>query len=465
MNDSKPPQPEPSVSRRSFLKNTSTAVAGGALLSTLPIERFALGASPGDTLKLALVGCGGRGRGAAVDALSGPSDLKLIALADATEKAFDTGSKKIFNPIERALEETNKAMKDRPERVAVKQDKRFTGFDAYKAAIAEADVVILATPPGMRPMQFEEAVRQGKHVFMEKPVAVDAPGVRRVLAAAEEAKKKNLKVGVGLQRRHQAGYIETVKRIQDGAIGDITALRAYWNGSTPWVKKRADLEAQFGRKLTEFEYQFHNWYYFVWMCGDHICEQHIHNLDVANWIKNGYPVRARGNGGCQTRKGKDYGEIFDHHVVEFFYEDGTPLFSQCRHQLGCWGDVSEHAIGTKGSADMGHYVIRGENAWRRRDKDNAPYRQEHVDLYDAIRHDKPHNEAYQGAMSTMTAILGRMATYSGKDITMAEAMASDIDTFPKKLAWDAEAPVQPGPDGMYQIPIPGVTDVLHARKA
>jgi myo-inositol 2-dehydrogenase/D-chiro-inositol 1-dehydrogenase len=161
MNNPQPPRSEPSVTRRSFLKSTSTAVAGGALLSTLPVERFALGASPGDTLKLALVGCGGRGRGAAVDALSGPSDLKLIALADATDKAFDTGSKKIFSPTEKAMEETTKAMMDRPERVAVKNDKRFVGFDAYKAAIAEADVVILATPPGMRPMQFEEAVRQG----------------------------------------------------------------------------------------------------------------------------------------------------------------------------------------------------------------------------------------------------------------------------------------------------------------
>src|SRR5882762_9741459 len=223
MNDSLKPQADAGVSRRSFLKSTSTAVAGGALLSALPVERFAHAASPGDTLRIALVGCGGRGRGAAVDALSGPSDLKLVALADATEKAFDTGTKRIFNPIDKAMEETTKAMSDRPERVAVKQDKRFFGFDAYKAAIAEADVVILATPPGMRPMQFEEAVRQGKHVFMEKPVAVDAPGVRRVLAAAEEAKKKNLKVGVGLQRRHQAGYLETIQRIRDGAIGDVTA--------------------------------------------------------------------------------------------------------------------------------------------------------------------------------------------------------------------------------------------------
>jgi myo-inositol 2-dehydrogenase/D-chiro-inositol 1-dehydrogenase len=467
MNDSLKPQTDPGLSRRSFLKSTSTAVAGGTLLSALPIERFAHAASPGDTLRISLVGCGGRGRGAAVDSLSGPSDLKLVALADATEQAFDTNSKKLFSPIEKAMEETNKAMKDRPERVAVKADKRFIGFDAYKAAIAEADVVILATPPGLRPMQFEEAIRQNKHVFMEKPVAVDAPGVRRVLAAAEEAKKKNLKVGVGLQRRHQTGYLETIKRIQDGAIGDVSALRAYWNGSTPWIKRRADLEAAFGRKLTEFEYQFHNWYYFVWMCGDHICEQHIHNLDVANWIKGTFPERARGNGGCQTRKGKDYGEIFDHHVVEYFYEDGTVLFSQCRHQNGCWGDVSEHAIGTKGSVDFDGrgYTIRGENAWRRSEKDNAPYKAEHVDLYNAIRNDKPYNEAFYGAMSTMTAILGRMATYSGKEITMKEALASDIDTMPKTLAWDAEPPVKPDADGLYKLAIPGVTDVLRARKA
>ena len=180
-------------------------------------------------------------------------------------------------------------------------------------------------------MQFEEAVRQGKNIFTEKPVATDAPGVRRFLAAAEEAKKKNLKVGVGLQRHHQAGYIETLKRLHDGQIGDIVSMRCYWNGTTPWVKPRADLERRAGRKLSEMEYQMRNWYYFVWTCGDHIVEQHIHNLDVMNWVKKGHPIRANGMGGVEVRKGPDYGEIFDHHCVEFEYEDGTRCSSECRH--------------------------------------------------------------------------------------------------------------------------------------
>ena len=212
--------------------------------------------------------------------------------------------------------------------------------------------MILATPPGFRPIHFEAAVKAGKHVFMEKPVATDAPGVRKVLAAAEESKKKNLAVGVGLQRRHQAQYLETIKRLQDGAIGDIVATRVYWNGSTPWVHTREELEAKYGHKLSEMEYQMRNWYYFTWICGDHIVEQHIHNMDVSNWLKDAFPVKANGMGGCQVRKGKDYGETFDHHAVEFEYADGSRMFSQCRHIPGCWNSVSEYAIGTKGTADI-----------------------------------------------------------------------------------------------------------------
>jgi predicted dehydrogenase len=346
------------------------------------------------------------------------------------------------------------------DKVDVPEDKKFVGFDAYKEAIALADVVILATPPGFRPMQFEEAIRQGKHVFMEKPVAVDGAGVRKVLAAAEEAKKKNLKVGVGLQRRHQLGYLETMKRLHDGAIGDITSMRCYWNGTTPWVKPRKQLEKQAGRSLTEMEYQMRNWYYFVWICGDHIVEQHIHNLDVINWVKNGFPVRAHGMGGCEVRKGPDYGEIFDHHAVEFEYEDGSRCFSQCRHINGCWSNVSEHVVGTKGTCDVSGYTIRGENAWRFREKGRDPYQQEHDDLFRAIRDDKPYNEAEYGAMSSMTAILGRMATYSGKVLEMKDALNSTIETMPKTLAWDAEPLVRPGEDGMYPKAIPGKTDVI-----
>jgi predicted dehydrogenase len=442
-------------SRRNFL---ASSAAGATALAALPIERFAHAASPGDTIKVALIGCGGRGSGAADQALSTGESVKLVAAAD-------------VHPDRMKGSLGNLARKHK-EKVQIKDENQFIGFDAYKKAIALADLVILATPPGFRPMQFEEAVRQGKHVFMEKPVCVDAPGFRKVMAAAEEAKKKKLKVGVGLQRHHQLGYLETMKRIWDGQIGDIVAMRAYWNGNTPWLHKRADLEAQHGRKLTEMEYQLRNWYYFVWLCGDHICEQHIHNLDVINWLKKGHPVRARGNGGCETRKGKDYGEIFDHHVVEFTYEDGSVCFSQCRHQMGCWNEVAEYAIGTKGRSELHRHVITGENAWRHQGGGKDAYQQEHDDLFDAIRNDKPFSEAEYGAISSMTAVLGRMATYSGKEISWDAAVASDIDTMVPGIdkgsftdALKLNPLSMPLAEGGYQLPVPGRTDVLRAPKA
>jgi predicted dehydrogenase len=441
---------KPNLSRRQFLKSTSAAVAGTSMLAGLPIERSAFAAG-NDTLKIALVGCGGRGTGAAGQALSTSGSVKLVAMADAFKDRMDS-----------SLE--NLTQKHR-EQIEVSPDHQFVGFDGYKKAIELADVVILATPPGFRPMQFEEAVKQGKHIFTEKPVATDAPGVRRFLAAVEESKKKNLKVGVGLQRHHRACYIDGVQRIHDGAIGDIVAARCYWNGQTPWLHTRADLEKQAGRKLTEMEYQMRNWYYFAWICGDHIVEQHIHNLDVVNWVKKGYPVKAHGMGGCQVRKGPDYGEIFDHHYVEFEYEDGTRCSSECRHIPHCWDSVSEHFVGTKGTAELrdpDRAIIRGAKAWhwKKPDHPKDAYQQEHDDLFDAIRNDKPYNEGENGAKSTMTAILGRMCTYSGQEIEWNQALNSNISLFPEKLAWDAEPKVLPGPDGLYPIARPGETQVV-----
>lgn len=436
------------LNRRKFLKTSGTA-AGGAMVAGLAVERMAFGASGNDELKIALVGCGGRGSGAANEALNthGLGPVKLVAVADVFE-----------NRMRGCLRRLNENHSDR---IDVPEDRQFLGFDAYKKAIALADVVILATPPGFRPMQFEEAVRQGKHIFTEKPVATDAPGIRRFLAAAEESKKKGLKVGVGLQRHHQKGYIETLKRIHDGMIGDVTALRVYWNGATPWVRKREELEKNYGRKLTEMEYQVNNWYYFNWICGDHIVEQHIHNIDVGNWVKGRYPVRANGMGGVQVRKGEDYGEIFDHHAVEFIYDDDSRMYSQCRHIVGCWNSVSEHAHGTKGTANISGHTIIGTDRWRHRsDGDPNPYQQEHDDLFAAIRNNQEFNEAHNGAMSTMSAILGRMCTYSGKEISMEDALKSTKDYFPEKLAWDAEPKSLPGPDGMYEVPMPGITNVM-----
>ena len=447
MNEPKPSLTEPALTRRSFLKNASTAVAGGALLGALPIERFALGASPGDTIRIALIGAGGRGRGAAAQALRTNGDVKLVAVADAFKNSLEGGLKQIQSEF-----------KDRPERLAVTEDTKFVGLDAYKKAIELADVVVIATPPGFRPIHFEEAVRQGKHVFMEKPVAVDGPGVRRVLAAAAEAKKRNLKVGVGLQRRHQNGYIETVKRLQDGEAGEILAMRVYWNGGPVGPKaRRADLEKALGRPPTEMEYQLRNWYMFNWLCGDHIVEQHIHNLDVANWVLNGYPVRALGMGGRAYQKGLDSGEIFDHHAVQYEYANGVRVFSECRQIPGCWNSVSEHVHGTKGSSNVGGYTITGANAWKYRGGGKDPYQQEHDDLFDAIRNDKPYNEAEYGALSSLTAILGRMCTNSGKEITWEEALNSKLDLIPSEFTWDAKPKVLPDENGIYPFAIPGKT--------
>ena len=439
-NTSNPPS---NLTRRDFLKTTSAAVTSAGVLGALSVERSAHAAGS-DTLKIALVGCGGRGSGAADQALSTAGPIKLVAMADVFK-----------DRLEGSLNELKRKHSDK---IDVPPDRQFLGFDAYKQAIALADVVILATPPGFRPMTFEEAVKQNKNIFCEKPVATDAPGVRRFLAAAEESKKKNLKVGIGLQRHHDRGYLETMKRIQDGAIGDIVAMRSYWNGSTPWLKRRVDLEKQYGRKLTEMEYQMRNWYYFAWICGDHIVEQHIHNLDVINWAKSGYPVRAQGMGGCEVRKGLDNGEIFDHHAVEFEYADGSRNFSFCRHIQNCWNSVSEHVIGTKGTSDISSHIIRGGTPWRfKRDGVRDAFQQEHDDLFDAIRNNKPYNEAEYGGKSTMTAILGRMCTYSGKMIEWDDALKSDINLFPEKLAWDANPKSMPDANGLYALAVPGRT--------
>lgn len=438
------------ITRRSFIHNTSTAVAGGALLGALAPERFAHAASSTDELKIALVGCGGRGSGAANQALStyaqGP--VKLVAMADVHPDRLEGSLKNLQN--------THGA------RVDVPKERQFNGFDGYKAAIDLADVVILATPPGFRPMQFEEAVKKGKNVFTEKPVATDAAGVRRFLAAAEEAKKKNLKVGVGLQRHHQAGYIETLKRLHEGAIGDITSLRCYWNGSRPWQKKRADLEKKMGRKLTEMEYQMQNWYYFTWVCGDHIVEQHIHNLDVMNWVKKGHPVKCRAMGGREITNSPDDGEIYDHFACEFDYEDGSICYSYCRHQPNVWNSVSEHVQGSKGRCDVSGHKILGDAQWRFKaeGENKDPYQQEHDDLFSAIRNNKEYSEAVNGAESTMTAILGRMAAYSGKELAWQDALASKVELMPKNLAWDADPGPKPGADGFYPRAIPGKTNVL-----
>jgi predicted dehydrogenase len=434
--------------RRDFLKSSSLA-AGAGLLSTLALPRavFAQSSTP---LKVALIGCGGRGTGAVRDALNNNAcPAKLVAMADAFQFRLD-GS----------LETLKKELGDK---VDVPPDRQFVGLDAYKQAIPLADVVILATPPGFRPMTFAEAVAQGKHVFMEKPVATDAPGVRKVLAAAQAAKDKNLKVLVGFQRRSDPGYIETIKRIQDGAIGTVVAAHVYWNSGVLWCRKRDELARLLKREPTEMEYQVNNWYYHNWLCGDNIVEQHIHNLDVINWIKGSYPVRAQGMGGCQVRTAPEYGENFDHHAVEFEYEDGTRMFSYCRHIAGCWNQEGENVIGTAGKSQPNRKTVLGTERWRYRgETSRAPIQIEHDVLFDAIVNGKEitNSTAENGAKSTMTALLGRMASYSGQMIEWEAGLNSQQDLFPQRLAWDAPPRILPDANGYYPRALPGVTEVL-----
>jgi predicted dehydrogenase len=429
-------------SRRDFVK-TSSMLAGGILAAPL-VSRANFFSGADTTIKIALIGCGGRGTGAAVQALSTKQNVQLVAMADAFKDRLDSS----YNNILDALE-------DKKSRVQVKEENKFTGFDAYKKAMALADVVILATPPGFRPIHFEEAISQGKHVFMEKPVATDPAGVQRVLAAAEKAKAKKLNVVVGLQRRYQASYRELIKRVHDGAIGDITSAQAWWNNDGVWVHPR-----QAG--WTEMEYQMRNWYYFVWLCGDHITEQHIHNLDVINWAMDAYPVRAQGMGGRQVRTGKEYGQIYDHHYVEFQYGNGVILNSQCRHQKGTMSKVDELLIGTKGRVycDAARIVDNKGNVIYQFDKktENQPYQNEHDELFAAIaKGEYKFWDAERGARSTMTSILGRMATYSGQNVEWDKAINSGINIMPTEYAFNATPPVLPNADGFYPVPEPGQT--------
>jgi predicted dehydrogenase len=290
---------------------------------------------------------------------------------------------------------------------------------------------------------------------MEKPVATDPAGIQKVLQVAEDAKKKKLNVVVGLQRRYQTSYRELMKRIKDGAIGDITAAQAYWNSEGVWVNPRKP-------GMTEMEYQMRNWYYFVWLCGDHITEQHVHNIDVINWALDSYPVSAQGMGGREVRKGKDYGEIFDHHYVEFQYGDGTLLNSQCRHIKGTMSKVDELLVGTKGKVffdDARITDLKGKVIYQFDKKtENQPYQAEHDELFAAIANGQyKFWDAERGAKSTMTSILGRMATYSGQVIAWDKAINSGIDLHPTAYSWDAKLPVMPDNEGLYAVAVPGVT--------
>lgn len=446
-------------SRRQFIRTGSSLAATATVVASAAYPVHAAG---DDTLKVGWIGCGNRGTGAVIQALQTQGNVKLWSMADAWKENLDRALDNIKRGVKASYDRDQAPSLEK--QIDVPAERQFTGLDAFQHVIDSGiDVVIITGPPGFRPQHFEYAINAGIHVFMEKPVATDAHGVRRVLATAQMAKQKNLKVGVGLQRHHQPSYLEAIDRIRDGQLGDVMSLKCYWNTSAP-------AKTPFPREqMTELEYQVKNWYFFDWLSGDHICEQHIHNLDVCNWVMQGPPVQAQGMGGRQVRTGKDYGNIFDHHAVQFTYADGTEMFSQCRQIPGCLNEVAEHVLGTKGrgalNANQCKFLSGQETLWQsERNRPAAPiaspYQLEQDDFFAAIRNDLPFNEAEYGATSTMTAIMGRMATYSGKLVTWDDALAAEKRLTTDALAWSDEAPIQPGKDGFYRVAIPGVTKVL-----
>lgn len=424
------------------MKKSAMTAGGGLLLGSLPIGSTAYAAGS-DTLKVAVIGCGGRGTGAANQALVADDGVKIVAMADAFRDRIDN----CYNNLQNRWGESG--------RLDVPEERKFVGFDAYKHAIAESDVVILTTPPGFAPKHFEAAINAGKHVFLEKPVATDAPGIRRVLETGRKAKENNLSVVVGLQRRYQDRYLELVKRVHDNQVGRLISGQVYWNDGGVWVNARQPDQ-------NEMDYQMRNWYYFTWLCGDHIVEQHIHNIDVANWFIGAYPVSAQGMGGREVRTGKDHGQIFDHHFVEFTYPDGQVIASQCRHQPNTMNRVDEFFQFTDGTVHAGGGLIKSWGGSTIYDHDSTndpnPYQVEHDDLFAAIRSGNPINDTEVGAKATLSAIMGRMATYSGKVITWEDALNGETLLVPDNLDWDVDPPVMPDADGRYPVPIPGVTD-------
>jgi predicted dehydrogenase len=424
MSETKTDSPREGFSRRGFLKNTAAVGAASVMAKHIPAS---LAQSAADPIRVGLIGCGGRGTGAASDTIKSSENVHVVAMADAFEDRLK-GSRENLNN-----EEELKG------KFLVEDDHCFVGFDAYKELLAldDIDMVILAAPPGFRPLHLEAAVAAGKHIFAEKPFGVDPAGIRKVIAAAKAADQKGLKIVGGTQRRHQAHYLEAMKHIHNGDLGKVISMNVYWNGGTLWYHRP---EADW----TEMENQMRNWYYYNWLCGDHIVEQHVHNLDVGIWALNDQvPVRCWGLGGRQVRVEAEFGEIFDHFAIEYEFADGTIMSSQCRQMKNTKNDVREVISCQNGKAylDSGAAKLVGavEKEWK--DSPN-PYVVEHTDLIDAIRNNKPLNEAERVANATMLAIMGRVAAYTGKEVTWDFMMnESKLDLTPPKYEWgDAPAP-------------------------
>jgi predicted dehydrogenase len=403
--------------------------------STTPTAAVARNAhvAGGDSLHIGLIGCGGRGTGAAAQALAAAPNVQLVAMGDAFEDRLEQSLATLRK------EETVAA------RVDVPPDRRFVGFDAYRQVIAGSDVVLLCTPPHFRPLHLRAAIEAGRHVFAEKPVAVDAPGVRAVLAACAEAERKRLSVVSGLQMHYSPGHRELVGRLHDGAVGTIRVIQANDFRGQIWVKPRQP-------GWSDMVWQMRNWYYFTWLSGDFNVEQHVHLLDFCAWVMNGeYPVRAVGTGGRQVRTGPEYGHIYDHFAMVYEYANGTRVFARCRQQKGCDNDISLQVLGTRGKGEMSlrRLAITGDRPWRYSGPVVNAYQTEHEALFRSIRSGAPINNGTYMAKSTLMAIMGRMAAYTGQAISWEMAMNSREDLTPARYNWNLALAVPP-------VAMPGV---------
>lgn len=406
--------------RRDFVKATAIVAGGAVPLSVVATSAYGAGS---DQLKAGLIGCGGRGTGAAVNILQASDQVRIVALADVFRDRLD-GCRNYLSSDDHSNRD----------RVQIDDDRCYVGFDAYQQLInSDVDLVLLATPPHFRPIHFQAATNAGKHVFMEKPVAVDPTGIRSVIESAKEADRRNLSVVAGTQRRHEACYLALIDRIRDGAIGEVVAARCFWNMGGLWVKKHDP-------NWSDMEWQIRNWLYFTWLSGDHIVEQHVHNLDVVNWVMGTHPIAAMGMGGRQVRTGPEYGHIFDHFAIEYQYPDGRFSLSMCRQTDGCANRVAEAFHGAKGRSwsSSNHASITGSTDWKYTEPNPNPYVVEHKDFIASITNDGPHlNEAKRVAESTLTAIMGRMSAYTGQEITWDKALNSQLDLSPPAYAFSS----------------------------
>ena len=417
------------VTRRTFMQTTAAATLAAAF-------PYGIRLHGSDVIRVGVVGCGGRGTGAARDCMRGAEGVEIVAMGDLMPDRLARSRAELAKAIEGDAALAAK--------FKVSDATSFTGFDAFEKVLASGiDLVILATPPGFRPAHLAAAVAAGKHIFTEKPVAVDAAGIRSVLATARAAKEKGLAIVAGTQRRHQAEYLEAIRRIHDGAIGRVVSGQVFWNQGGLWSHEpRAD--------WSPAEWQIRNWLYFTWLSGDHIVEQHVHNIDVANWVIGAHPVKAIGMGGRQVRTEPKFGHIYDHFAIDFEYPDGARVTSMCRQIEGTRGRIGEHFIGTAGTSDASSF-IQGTAPWKYEapEKRVSPYVQEHTDLIASLRAGRPLNELQQVAESTLSAIMGREAAYTGQEITWDEMLEAKQELTPPAVAF--------GPLDVPPVPMPGRT--------